>query len=307
MIISIFKKSNPINLVLTSLIVLFSFLLAQFQIIEKLTTSVFLHKITQVFVVVLTVLLTDFIVKKNKITGQNSFVALFFSLFFFFFWGSNDDFRLVFSNVFVLLAVRKIISMKSQNNTTKKILDAGLCICIATLFHFWAILFFAVLYTGIIIYAQNNYKHWLVPFVSVFIVLILLNANELFFNDSFFSFSNSLMSLEYSSFDTFYNWVAVSFFAVILLISLFFLPSRINSMLQKNKLSYLILFFALLVAVIVILVSTNKTRSLLIFMYFPTAIFFATFFEKIKKKTIQTIIFYTMLIVSIVFGLLSVY
>lgn len=209
MIIPIFNKSNPANLVLASLIVLFSFLLVQFQITEKLTTSVFLYKTTQLFVVVLTVLLIEFIVRKNKITAQNSFATLFFSLFFFFFWGSNDDFELVFSNFFVLLAIRKVISLKSQDNITKKIFDAGLCVCIATLFHFWAILFFVVLYMGIIIYAQNNYKHWLVPFVSVFIVLILLNAYELFLNDSFFSFSNSLMELEYSSFDSFYNWVAV--------------------------------------------------------------------------------------------------
>jgi carbon starvation protein CstA len=77
-------------------------------------------------------------------------------------------------------------------------------------------------------------------------------------------------------------------------------------MLQKNKLSYLILFFALLVAVFVVLISENKTRSLFIFLYFPLAVLFATFFEKVKKKTIQTIIIYTMLILSVVFGLLSV-
>ena len=46
-------------------------------------------------------------------------------------------------------------------------------------------------------------------------------------------------------------------------------------------------FFALFVAVSVILISENKTRSLFIFLYFPLAVFFTTFFEKVKMGNIS--------------------
>ncbi len=306
MITAIVNKSKPINLVFTSLMVVFSFLLVYLQTDQTTTAFVFFQNLLLVFVAIFSVLLTDFIVKKNKITGQNSFVAFFFAMFFFLFWGSNQDFRLAFSNVFILMALRKIISLKSQVDTTKKLFDASLWLCVATLFHFWAILYFIVLYLGIVIYAQNNYKNWLVPLVSIFSVSMILNAYELLFNGSFFTFSNTLMVLDFSKFDLFYNWFAVVFFVVILLVSLVFLPSRINAMLQANKLSYFILISALLVAIAIFIVSADKTRSLFIFMYFPLAVLFATFFEKLKKKTLQSVVIYLMLIISILFCAFSV-
>jgi len=306
MITAIFNKSKPINLVIASIILVFGFLLVQFQVSEILTLSLVFYKIGLVFLVILSALVVDFIVKKNALSGQNSFVVFFFTLFFFYFWGSNTDFSLVFANFFILLALRKIISLKSPLETTKKIFDAALWICIASLFHFWSILFLLVLYSGITMHASNYYKNWLVPFVSVFVVFMIVNGYELVVNNHFFNFPNTLIATNYALLNSSFNWMIAVFFAVILIVSLVFLPSRIQFKLQKNKLSYLILIVTLITALVLILISPNKSSAMLIFIYFPLASLFTSFFEKITKPILQTIILYAMFLISVLFCFISV-
>jgi len=305
MITAIFNKSKPINLVLASLILVFGFLLVQFQNTEAFSVSLFFYKIGQLFLAILSALVVDFIVKKNALSGQNSFVILFFALFFFYFWGSNSDFRLIFANLFVLLALRKIISLKSQLATTKKIFDAALWICVASLFHFWSILFLVVLYLGIVIYASNYYKNWLVPLVSAFVALMLVNGYELVVNNRFFSFHSTLISTDFSLFNSNVNLLICIIFSLLLLVSLVFLPSRIRLKFQKNKLSYLVLVAALIIAAILFSFSPNKNSAMLVFLYFPLASLFTSFFEKISKKILQDVLIYGLILVSVIVCFIS--
>jgi len=307
MITAIFNKSKPINLVLASLILVFGFLLVQILRAEMVTIGVFFYKLGVVFVAVLNVLIVDFIVKKNALSGQNSFVALFFSLLFFYFWGFSEGYRLVLANLFVLLALRKIISLKSQAATTKKIFDAALWICIASLFHFWAILFLVVLYVGITMYASNYYKNWLIPFISVFVVFMIVNAFELVVNNHFFQFSNTRISTDFQVLNSNYNVSIVALFFMILLVSLVFLPSRIRLKLQKNKWSYSILVVTLIIAAILFFMSPNKSIAMLIFLYFPLATLFTSFYEKISKPRLQSVLLYSMVIASVIGCFISTY
>jgi len=305
MIIKIFNKSKPINLVLAALVLLFGFLIVEIQHLEALKMNVIFAKIAVILLAFLNVFIVDFIVKKNALSSQNSFVVLFFTLFFFLFWGYVEDFRLVLANVFVLLALRKIISLKSQLATTKKIFDAALWICVASLFHFWAILFLVVLYIGIIVHVSNYYKNWLVPFTSIFVVFMIVNAYELVVNNQFFQFNEAIVTTDFTSLNVNYGNVVVWLFSLILLVSLLFLPSSIKLKLQKNKLSYFILVIALIVGVALILISPNKNIAMLIFIYFPLATLFTSFFENITKSWVQNGMLYCMIFVSLLLCFIS--
>ena len=300
MITAIFNKSKPINLVLVSLILVFGFFLAQIFQAESINTSAIFSKLGMVCIAVLSVLIVDFIVKKNALSGQNSFVILFFSLFFFYFWGRVDDYNLVLANLFVLMALRKIISLKSQLAITKKIFDAAFWICIASLFHFWAILFLVALYVGITIYASNHYRNWLVPFISFFVVFMIVNAFELVMNNHFFQFYNTKIATDLQFLNSNYNLSVLALFFMILLVSLAFLPSRIRLKLQKNKLSYLILVVTLIIAILLVSISPNKSVSMLIFLYFPLATLFTSFYEKIPKPWLQSVLLYSIMIASVI-------
>ncbi len=306
MITAIFNKSKPINLVLAMLLLVFGFVIVSFNSIKFIELNGFLYKIIELCIAIFSVLVVDFIVKKNAISDQNSFVILFFSIFCFSFWSSSENHQIMFSNLFVLLALRKIISLKSQTNTVKKIFDAALCICIASVFHFWAILFFIVLYIGVAIYDSNNYKNWLTPLVSVFVAFSIASGYEMVVNNKLFYFSDITIVRGFQTMSSSLDIAVMVFFSVLLIISLVFLSPSVKSKLQKNTMSYVILLFALLIALIIIMLTSDKSVSMLLYTYFPLAALFAVFFEKIAKENIQSLIIYIMLIVSVTFSFLSV-
>lgn len=306
MITAIFNKSKPINLVFVALVLFFSFCIVKLQTGDLLNWTDFFYNLLQLGAAILSVLLVDFIVKKNSISEQNSFVILFFSLFFFCFWSGADTGDLMFSNVFVLLALRKIISLKTQTNTTQKIFDASLWLCVAVLFYFWAILFFVVLYIGIALYVSDYYKNWLVPFVGVFTVFTIVLGYEMLMHQQFYQFENTAITRGFQEINTTKDITILTFFLLILLVSLFFLSASVKTKLQKNKMSYVILLFTLLVALIIVILAPNKSVSMLLFGYFPLAALFSVFFEKIAKDHIQSIIIFTLLIASVFLSLFSI-
>ena len=305
MITAIFNKSNPINLVISSLILIFGFLLVQLMVFETFNWSTFSYNTLLLLLAISSMLLTDFIVKKNKLSDQNSFVIFFFSLFFFYFWSSTNNVNLLFANFFILLALRKIISLRSQNLIPKKIFDASLWLSVAVLFHFWSVLFFLVLYLGIALYAASYVKNWLIPLVGIFLVFIMMSAYSLVVYNHFFYFKDILISTDYAELNLGSNWFLIVFFTLVTLVSVVLLPSRTRMLLQKNKLSYFILFLTLIIAILLFVISPSKNQETLVFLYFPLAVIFTTFFEKIKKTSIQTIIIYLMLFVSILFCVVS--
>ena len=66
------------------------------------------------------------------------------------------------------------------------------------------------------------------------------------------------------------------------------------------------MLITLFIAIIIGCFSPNKNISLLIFAYFPLASIFAIFFEKISKPWLQSIILYSMALLSIIYCFLLV-
>ena len=131
-------------------------------------------------------LIFGFIIKKNNLTQINSYalfiLALPFTVNQMFFKIAN----LFFQRVFMLLALRRILSFNSKKNIQKKILDASLWIGIATLFYFWSILFLLVLYAALIQLASKNFKLFLIPIIGIFIVFIICTIYFLYLDNNMY-------------------------------------------------------------------------------------------------------------------------
>lgn len=290
MIIKLFEKSKPINLIIAISIITLGF-----------TTHYFLghfiwsfNKITGIITAVSSVLLIDFISKKNKLSNQSSFVVLFFSIFINLYWITTSEYSILYANFFILLALRKIISLKSNTNTIQKIFDAGFWIAIATLFSFWSILYFAILYVGIILYASGNYKHYLIPFISVFTVFVIVNSYSLFSNQTLYQYHNPIITFHFQSISSLKNNTILSFLATLIATLFLLITPKTKHLSKKNKSSYLLISITLLIAII-IFVFNPKIDSLL-YTYFPVSVLLSAIFEQISKKQIQSLILYSLLI-----------
>ena len=142
MIASVFSKSRPFNYILAVVTLVLSFFIYQIQQQNSNPNSNeimgWLAKLGILLTLIASLFITNFITKRNGLSKDNSYSALFFVAFLLFIPKVFTDSSIVISGFFVLLAMRRLISMKSLVTPKEKIFDASLWIFIAALFHFWS-------------------------------------------------------------------------------------------------------------------------------------------------------------------------
>ena len=154
MITSFFSKSKPINLIIAVTIMVLTFIL---KLLYNYYTSQILNLNTCLitfFISLLTVFLVDFITKKNNLSAQSDYTLMWYSLCFILLI-KEFNLSILVCHLLILLSIRKIISLKSQKEVTKKIFDASLWIFIATLFNFWCVSYLGVLLFSILFYVNK--------------------------------------------------------------------------------------------------------------------------------------------------------
>ena len=157
MITSIFKKSSIVNYALVFLLLLASFFVYQNSLLSQTITGIG-NSANALLIILLLVcfFLVNFIVKKNGLTKNSSYAIFFFLLYLMLFPTVFSYSNLLFANFFLLLAMRRIISLQTLKAPKEKIFDASMWIFIASLFHFWCILFVLLVYISIIFHVPEG-------------------------------------------------------------------------------------------------------------------------------------------------------
>jgi len=307
MLTSFFGKSKPFNFILVSAyLILGCFFCVFFK--EKIDFNIL--ALLQITLSILTYLfllfLLNFIIKKNKLTKNNTYSILFFSSFMVMFPSVFKESNVILSNVFLLLALRRILSLPSEINTQKKILDASLWISVAALFNFWSILFFIVLFVAISQIVSKKFKYILIPFVGVFSVFTLTTVYYLLVNDSFLWFLDLQTSIgfDFSEYKSPQLLIAIIFVSTLFLISI--IQKRFNSATIpiKEKSKNRLLFYTIFIGIIIILISPIKNGSEFIFLFAPLSIFATSYIETTKKGWIsETVLWLTVLLPFLIYFL----
>ena len=303
MIASLFSKTRPINYVLI-LIMLFScFFLFQFQVPNEEFTSVDLFSKIGVFVLLLfSFFLVNFISLKNTLTQNDNYAILLFLVFILLFPSVLNNIKIVLSNVFLLLALRRLISLKTLNSSKEKIFDASFWIFLSAIFHFWSILYIVLVFISIIFHSGKEYKNWILPFVSFLCVWILYIATSLILFDNYpINKAVFQVSFNFFEFKNVYQNMALSIFVSIS--ALFFASQTIdyqNKPLNMQS-SYKQVYFAFLLAVGIYIFSANKSNDLLMYTFAPLAILGANMFEKMKNSIYKEVSLFLLLGVGLFF------
>ncbi|GAA3565782.1 DUF6427 family protein [Snuella lapsa] len=286
MITSIFSKSKPINFIVVFFIVLLAFLIARAELVnETITMGLVFNELGMFFVCLGSVLLLNFIVSKNSLTKYGNYEILLFSLFLLALPQSIGSTNILLANFFVLLAVRRIISLRSQLYVRKKLFDAAFWIAIASLFYFWALLFFILIPITLLLYTDNKIKHWIIPFVGVGAVFVIVVSISVVWNNSFFGVFKSLPELSYD----FKNYNTLKYLLFITILFSFGLWSSlfyIKNLKQKKKAfrpSFIIVIVAAIIATAIIVLAPNKNGSEFLFLFAPSAIIITNYIETIEE------------------------
>src|SRR6187431_1399489 len=183
MITSVFKKSTPFNFSLVLILMLVFFFLYQIQDVTwtKSVISI-LESIGLLLVLLATIFLTSFISKRNGLSRDSTYTAFFSLLFLLFFPNLLNNTNLILANFFVLLAIRRLISLQTLKETKEKLFDASLWIFVAALFQFWSILYILLVFLSVIFHVSRDYRNWVIPFIALLGVSILFVLSTLIFD-----------------------------------------------------------------------------------------------------------------------------
>lgn len=292
MITTIFSKSRPFNYVLVTLLLIVCFFLYQLKSDIWLQSAESVgKKAILLSLLVGSLFISNFITKRNGLSKNNTYPFLFFFVFLILFPTTLGNSSLIISNFFILLALRRLISLQSLVAPKEKIFDASMWIFLATLFHFWSILFIILVFVSIALHVGRDYKNWILPYIAFFTTCILYIAFVLIYDTSLFQHlaDDATFSFDFDYFTNKFQNIAISIYAAITVLFLF---SQIVALPNKPLIhhnSYKKIVLAFFIGFFIYLISPAKNNSILIYTFMPLAVMATSYFEGIKIKWTQEI------------------
>lgn len=302
MIANFFNQTKPINFLLLSVLVFFIYLAALMNVdSEPLNFLFFVKKSILLFLAVLTVFVINFIIRKNALTEDNSFAILFYIILCSYFPNSFINEAVFISNFILLLAFRRIYSLRSSIQTKEKIFDSAFWIGIASLFYVWSLFYVILVYAAIVVFRKIDWRNFVIPLIGIitplflsYVYLLAFDDLERFYNLWIWEFD--LSSQAYNSGHFLFPLVLIGIVALIAII-----PTTKRSLLAKIdfKATWTLLIVHLVISLIVVIIAPEKNGSELIFLFFPLSVLFANYLQVISRYWIKESIIYVFILMII--------
>lgn len=307
MLSDFFSKSKPINYVVLTSLLLLVFLVAKFSVMEVHFNLVAFSKQMGLFLVCLgSVFIFDFFVTKNKLTQKNSFKMLLFVVFIAILPETILNTRILLANFFLILALRRMLSLRSHKMVKKKLFDAAFWIAVATLFYFWSALFFILLFTALLVYSFTDIKNYIIPITGIVTVAILALSYHLVMGHDLSSYfeNRAGFSFDFTPLNSKRLIIGATLLFSFGLWSLFYYLMNIKSKMKSYRPTFKLIVVAAVLAVVVIVVAPSKDGSEFIFLFAPLAIIMTNYLELISEKWFKETFLWILVLTPILISLL---
>lgn len=304
MLASVFSKTRPFNYLVIGILSLIFFSVKIYALAKPSADWVYYLEQLGLYVLLFASLfILNFITLKNGLTKNNNYALFLFLVFLLFFSSIFQNKNIIISNFLLLLALRRLISLKSLLSTKEKIFDASFWIFLAALFHFWSIFYIILVFIAIILHVSKDYRNWIIPFIALFAVTVLFFLANSILDNSLMStlLSKTYVSFDFYYFDNIYQRIALALFTSI---SLFFFVSHLFDIQNKAlnmQSSHKTILFSFILGVGIYVLSANKNNGSLAFCFGPLAVIGANFIEKIENNRVKEIVLYALLGLGIFF------
>lgn len=290
-----FENTKPITFIIVLLALLIGDGLFQFKILQLPLSDVsHLTVLMSTFVLLfLSLLLLHQIDRWNELTDtKNCYSIAFFSIFVVLFPTLFDKVKLVGANLLIIVALWRVLTLKTGEGIPQKLFDTSLLIICAGLLHPWALIFLLNVWISLLFYGAEKRRYWFIPLLAIITVSILLGAILLILQEPFpiDDFTNLITSdinnlLNFSS-HSIPTTIAVCSLALLLLVALavYYFRSVYHSI------SSLVVIQFLWIGLIVVFLSKE-----VIYTFAPIAILFALYVEKIRVWWLKEIVLWSLL------------
>ena len=290
-----FENTKPITFIIVLLALLIGDGLFQFKILQLPLSDVsHLTVLMSTFVLLfLSLLLLHQIDRWNELTDtKNCYSIAFFSIFVVLFPTLFDKVKLVGANLLIIVALWRVLTLKTGDGIPQKLFDTSLLIICAGLLHPWALIFLLNVWISLLFYGAEKRRYWFIPLLAIITVSILLGTILLILQEPFpiDDFTNLITSdinnlLNFSS-HSIATTIAVCSLALLLLVALavYYFRSVYHSI------SSLVVIQFLWIGLIVVFFSKE-----VIYIFAPIAILFALYVEKIRVWWLKEIVLWSLL------------
>ena len=305
MIANFFNETKPINFMVLSIMMFITFVISViFAFSVEYSLVYFTTKSFYLVLVIFMLFVSDFIIRKNDLTDDNTLALFFYVILFGFFPLSFDNNDLLIANLFLLFSFRKIYSLRTQLSTNTKIFDSALWIGVASVFYTWSFIYLILVYIAIWLFHKSNIRNVFIPIIGFFTPIFILYVFFLMTDQT--HVFNSYWKLEYSfNFNDYLEnkfLLPILFVLTLALVSIF--PTTKKSLIAKQdfRSTWNVLISQIVLSLFIVFVAPVKNGSETIFLFFPLSILYANYIQDIEKYWLkETILILTILIYFIVY------
>jgi len=302
MIANFFQKTKPIHAIVISGLFLVYFLAAIF-FVEKPPFSflLILKKLGLLLVFLILFFIVRFINRKNYLSEMNAYVLLILAILFGTFPRAMQMNDLFIAHFLLLFSFRRIYSVRTFKSVNQKLFDSGFWIGIATLFYSWSAVFMLLVFATALVHKKNSIRTILIPIVG-FIAPLFLAFTYFFVTDDIVTFYQKLTFIYSFDFDKYVELtmlVPIAVWSLLAFMSIGLVSIRAASLSNDLKQSWLLVIIHFLCAVYIVLMTSSKDGSELLFLFFPMAIILTNYMQLLNRNIFREIVVYTLLVLSL--------
>ncbi|MEM5565614.1 DUF6427 family protein [Psychroserpens sp. AS72] len=303
MISNFFSKSKPIHYIVVSVILLLVFTMSRFKMFSSgFDMMIFGEQLGLFLIALFSIFVFDFLVSRNGLTKKNSYNILLFVLYFAILPQTTLNTNLLFANFFILLALRRIISLRSQKDIKKKLFDASVWISIATLFYFWSVLFFILIFAALLVYVITDLKNYLIPIVGIATVAVIAVSYFIIIDKDIVSYVSGLLdySVDFSPLNSKRIIISSTLLLSFGLWSLFYYIKNIKSQMKSYRPSFKLIILSAIIGLAILAIAPSKNGSEFLFLFAPLSIIMTNYIEVISEKWFKETLLWVLTITPII-------
>jgi hypothetical protein len=274
------------------------------KIFEALQFSWALKTILAMLLVLALAFLLNWIATDNEVTANNYLTALLFIVL----TASGTALQKLnaplFANLFLLLALARIVKMYKTDGALGPPFDAGLLISIASFFYFPAIGMILMLLFAIGMLRAFSWRDYLVAIIGLIIPYLFLSVYYFWFDKLPYFFNHyiiepfSIRNLNFKP--TFTDYTLLAIIGLLVLVSLFdnFTNPTLNRSIRRRK--YLnVMVVYLLVSFACFVLTPDWSPMHFLISAVPLSVFISNFLLSFRSTVLPEFIFWTLLMVIV--------
>lgn len=300
MIANFFNKSTPITtftiFILLTLVIgvtIFSMPAVDFTLVF------FFNNLGILALLLITLFLIQFITKKNGLIKDNAYDLFLIVIFIAMFPKVTTNFNIIISHFILLLAFRRIYSLRTIKNPKEKLFDSSFYIGIATLIYPLSIFYVVLPYVAIVSFNKRTIRNVIIPLIG-FITPFVIYSSYLILIDKFetldLAFTPNFLYTTYNSIQLLIPLTLLLGFLIWVLIPTTIKIIQFNSDLKN---SWYVLLAHLIISILIIIIAPIKDGSEFLYLFFPSAVIFTNYLQIVKEKWFKEVFLYLFSILAI--------